>query len=267
MSHPKSQLSSLGAKARKSLSQNFLSSPHWIQKLTDAALSRPGARFWEVGPGLGALTERLLSLAKQPVTVFEYDRKFAADLRVRFPQIEVVEGDFIKVPIEERFPPEGLVSFLSNVPYHLSSPMLFKLLEHRQHFTQLVMTFQKEYADRLTAHPRTKDYGALTLLIGEGFEIENLGILPPGAFYPAPSISSKALRLIPRPPGPVPLENLSRVVKAAFAHRRKKLISNLKSALPDAPVAETFDKLGLSSNARAEELSREVYLEMTALLF
>ncbi len=252
MSHPKVVLDSLGAAARKSLSQNFLISPHWADKLVRASLETPAEAIWEIGPGLGALTRGLLMSAKVPVTVFEFDRKLSEHLRVSFPGIHLVEGDVLKQDLASHQAGKR-VSVLSNLPYHLSSAILFKLAELPSPPVSLVLTFQREFAARVRAFPRTPDYGALSVLLQLQFEIESLGVLPPGAFYPAPDIDSEALRFVPKPAALPP--ELRLLVKTAFEQRRKQLPSNLKKKFPGIQVAEILQKLGFSPLARAEELA------------
>jgi 16S rRNA (adenine1518-N6/adenine1519-N6)-dimethyltransferase len=156
------------------------------------------------------------------------------------------------------------VSVLSNLPYHLSSAILFKLLEEKDRVARLVLTFQKEFAARLTAEPRTPDYGSLTVAIQLNYTVESLGILPPGAFYPPPSVASQALLLEPLPMKPDPM--VEKVVRAAFAHRRKKLTSNIEEAFPGSCAESAVVDLGLLPTARPEELSTVQYVALTDAL-
>ena len=262
MSHPRQILESLDAAARKSLSQNFLVSPHWAEKLAFKALDIAADAVWEIGPGLGALTRPLLSRATVPVTLFEYDRKLAAYLRQEFPGIDLVEGDVLDADLEGRS--AGLrLSVLSNLPYHLSSAILFRLAELASPPVQMVLTFQREFADRVVAAPRTGAYGALSVLMQLQFDIERLGILPPGAFYPAPGVDSEGLAF--RPKGSPLAPELRSLVKGAFAQRRKRLVSNLKKSSPAPGWEQCLEKLGVDVNARAEELSPAQFLELAAV--
>lgn len=264
MPHPKQLLESLGASALKSLSQNFLTSPHWAEHLTRIVTDVPSDEIWEIGPGLGALTSVLLEKTPRTIRVFEADRKLAAYLRLQYPRLIVEEGDFLKADLAQIAPEAQKIAVLSNLPYHLSSPILFRLAEHKARFPRMVLTFQKEFAARLTAQPRTPDYGSLSIVAGIHFKIESLGVLPKGAFYPEPSIASEALVFEPRE---VPLsraKELSFLVKTAFAHRRKKLTSNLRQAFPDAALEEVLGRLGFGPDTRAEELSRSDYEGLSA---
>lgn len=266
MSHPKTILESLGANALKRLSQNFLTSPHWADLLTDAVLEPEGLEeVWEIGPGLGALTERLLAKTSLPVRAFELDRKLAAHLRATQPKLDLREGDVMDADFRA-ISPGARIAVLSNLPYHLSSPILFKLVDERDRLSRAVLTFQKEFADRLVAAPRSPDYGGLTVMVQYHFTTKSLGILPPGAFYPPPGVSSQALLLLPKSDGPVAARTMSRIVKAAFAHRRKKLSSNLKEAFEGAPVAEILAAQSIAPDARPETLSPEAYVALAVAL-
>ena len=266
MSHPKHELGRLDAAARKSLSQNFLQSPHWADKLVDSVLAAPKPdEYWEIGPGLGALTERLLKKATAPVILYEYDRKFCELFREKHPEITLHEGDFLKTDLESHLGTKK-VSLLSNLPYHLSSPILFQLMEYRHSFHRWVMTFQREFGERLLAKPDTSEYGAMSILIQLHMKVEKLGIIPPTAFYPAPKVDSIALAFSPKPSVDVKYDLIAKVVKTAFMHRRKKLISNLAVAFPKDRLAENFQALGLNPLVRPEVLSPETYLDLTSRL-
>jgi 16S rRNA (adenine1518-N6/adenine1519-N6)-dimethyltransferase len=255
--HPDSILKSLDAAPRKRWSQNFLVSPHWAVELVQRVLEGNRQQIvWEIGPGLGALSRVLLEKAEVPVTLFEIDPKLSGYLRQEFPMVKLVEGDFLQCDLREHLEPQGekkRLSVLSNLPYHLSSPILFRLVELRDRLENVVLTFQREFAERLFAQPNTKDYGALTVVIQSVFEIERIGVIPPGAFFPSPTIDSEALRFRPR--ARLAPKHLSAVVHAAFSQRRKKMISNLKREFSNLPFEAIFRSLDLNPNVRAEALS------------
>jgi len=264
MAHPKEILARLDANARKSLSQNFLTSPHWAETLTSAVTSgeTPQA-IWEIGPGLGALTQLLLKKASVPVTLFEYDKKLSAFLREEYPGINLIEGDVLKAPLEDLAQKAGRVAVLSNLPYHLSSPVFFKLVEIKPHITRVVLTFQKEFAERLLAKVGQESYGALSIIAQLHFKITNLGILPSGAFYPPPAVASQAVILEPQNPRNLDLETLCKVIKAGFLHPRKKMVSNLKQVFPKVDWASAMEAQSLSPNTRAEELNEAQWIELS----
>lgn len=268
MAHPRDILISLQASPRKSFSQNFLTSPHWADRLTSVLLeAKEIDEIWEIGPGLGALTSRLLAKSPVPVVAFEIDRKLAQYLREQHPTLKVVEGDFLEANLPELLVGKKRVAVLSNLPYHISSPVLFRLLEHKDRFPRLVMTFQKEFANRLYAGPRTHDYSSLSVVTQLHYQVSSLGTLPPGAFYPPPAISSEAVLFEPKKVEASLAEQVSQVVKAAFRHRRKKVSSNLKSAFPKAPIDSFLESQNLSTNVRPEELSLDHYLRLARAVF
>lgn len=255
MAHPKEILNQLKASPLKSLSQNFLVSPHWAEKLVTAFLSEGEYdEVWEIGPGLGALTQVLTQKTKKPIQLFEIDRKLSNYLREQFPALPLHQGDFLDLEWDKLISPPKKLAVLSNLPYHLSSAMIFKMAEHKNVLSHFLFTFQKEFADRLTAKPNTKDYGSLTLILELHFVLKNLGTLPPGAFFPAPSVASQAVLFIPRPDSPE-LEKTTALIKAAFSHRRKKMASNLKEVFPGVSWEASLEKLGLSLQVRAEAIT------------
>jgi 16S rRNA (adenine1518-N6/adenine1519-N6)-dimethyltransferase len=264
MAHPKEILAQLEANARKSLSQNFLTSPHWAEKLSKSALEVYSDEVWEVGPGLGALTKPLLQFTDRPVRLFEYDRKLSQYLREIFPSVPLIEGDFLKAPFLELLSDGKTVSLLSNLPYHLSSPVLFKCVEWKSQMRRLTLTFQREFAERLKANAGDDAYGGLSVMVRLHFDVESLGILPAKAFYPAPSIDSEALVFTPKKNELPP--SLEKVVRAGFAHRRKKLSRNLKNEYASVDWEGALKNLGFSPDARAEELSPEHFLALAALV-
>lgn len=266
MAHPKEILLRLNANARKSLSQNFLTSPHWATRLAVTALQAEGGfdEIWEIGPGLGAITRELLAKAKVPVRAFEYDRKLSAYLREELPKLDLIEGDFLAADLSKYA--KARVTLVSNLPYHLSSPVLFKLLESKITWVRWVLTFQQEFAKRLLALPRSSDYGGLSVVMQTACRIESLGVLPPGAFYPAPAIQSESLLFTPRDISSEDLSRISLVVRAAFAHRRKKISSNLKGVFPTVAWKDLLLQRGFDDNARPEELSKEDYLALASHL-
>lgn len=266
LAHPDVILKALGAGARKRWSQNFLISSHWATKLTERALAPTAVdEIWEIGPGLGALSRLVLEKAKVPVRVFEIDPKLSEYLRGEFPGIQLTEGDFLDFDLSVLREKGLKISLLSNLPYHLSSPILFRWIEYADHLAQAVFTFQREFAERLYAAPRSESYGALSVLAQAAFKIERLGILPEGAFFPAPSVQSEALVLVPQPMEH--WEVLSAVVHAAFQQRRKKMVSNLKQAYRECAVEGWLAELNLDPNVRAEMLSLEEFRAIVKNVF
>lgn len=263
MTHPKHILRELAIPARHSLSQSFLASGVWAEKIVRAFLEEKRfSEIWEIGPGLGALTTVLVRESGLPIRVFEYDRKIAEYLRKEFPSVEMDEGDFLSRDLSTISAGQKQIGVISNLPYHISSPIFFKLLESRDRFPKLVLTFQREFAERLLAKPRTKAYGALSVLAQVCFKIASIGVLPAGMFYPSPAVASQALRFEPNRVSPESFQKLRFLVKQSFKHRRKTLLNNLKTFLPTINAHELKQRFGISAVARPEEISKETYVQL-----
>ena len=266
MTHPKTLLSQLEAVPLRRLSQNFLVSPHWAERLVAAIVDgAPVDEIWEIGPGLGALTEGLLAKSPVPVRAFELDRKLGEHLATTFPALRLERGDVLDADLEG-FARGKRIALLSNLPYHLSSPLLVRTLRFYPSLDRMVLTFQREFAARVIASVGEDDYGSLAVLMNAAYRIESLGILPPGAFYPAPEVDSQALRFVPREAdenAPERFRRLETLVRAAFAHRRKKLVSNLRERFPQVPWSEKLEALGLAADVRAEVVPIEAFRALT----
>jgi len=214
---------------RKRFGQNFLRDPHVLDSILRAADLQEGDRVMEIGPGAGALTRRLLATGL-PVLAIEIDRDLAAALEDwRENNLEVLIGDVLRLDWSDllRDPPYKLIA---NLPYNISSQVLFRALDHRDAFNRLVLMFQKEVGDRLIATAGSRDYGLLSVLIQTWFRIERIVKVPPGSFYPPPKVDSVVLRLDPLPAPRVPLDDevlYRKLVRGAFAQRRKTLRNSL----------------------------------------
>lgn len=196
----------------------------------DAIGPRTGDRFLEIGPGAGALTLRLAPRVASLVAV-EIDRDLAADLRPRLPaNAAVVEGDLLEIDLTRYL--DAPLRVAGNLPYNISSPILFKLLEASVSgpMVEATLMLQREVADRLTARVNTREYGVLTILTSVYADVRKLLDLPPGAFRPAPKVHSTVVRLMFKPPvvtGATRLE-LERMVRAIFTQRRKTILNALR---------------------------------------
>lgn len=230
-------------KVRKRFGQHFLETA-WVAKLIDRLEPSPADTFLEIGPGRGALTRPLAARVKRIVAV-EIDRDLAAR-GSQDPQLQanvrIVEGDFLDVDLEELLRGEELpVRVVGNLPYNVSSPILFKLLaahDAGRRFRDATLMLQREVADRLVATPGTRAYGALAIQVALHADATRLLALPPGAFRPPPKVTSAVVRLRFRPPaadvGDPPV--FERVVRGIFLQRRKTMGNALK------PVADSFGR-------------------------
>ena len=257
------------ATARKRFGQHFLESA-WVKKLVDAAAIGPGDAVLEIGPGRGAITRPLAEKAGRLLAI-EVDRDLAADLTAaELPNVTVVSNDVLKVdlaPVVAEWlgappGPDNQVRIVGNLPYNISSPILFALLDFaaRTHGARdALLMLQKEVADRLVAKVGTGEYGVLTILTGLRADVTRVLALPPGAFRPAPKVHSAVVRLTFRPPTvEVADESMFvRMVRTMFTQRRKTLNNALKP-FGDAVGVDSVKALaaaGIDSKRRPETLS------------
>ncbi len=247
---------------RKRFGQHFLEKA-WVDKLIASLAAAPDDTFLEIGPGRGALTRPLAPCVRELVAV-EIDRDLAAALPAHVPpNVRVVEGDFLDVNLDELLRGVPLpVRVVGNLPYNVSSPILFKLLDaanEGQRFRDATLMLQKEVADRLVARPGTGEYGTLAIQVALHADVERLLTLPPGAFRPPPKVTSAVVRLRFHAPSadvgdPATFE---RIVRGVFLQRRKTLANALKpvafSLGRSAP--ELLERAGLDGSQRPEELT------------
>nr|WP_225937374.1 16S rRNA (adenine(1518)-N(6)/adenine(1519)-N(6))-dimethyltransferase RsmA [Myxococcus sp. RHSTA-1-4] len=249
---------------KHSWGQNFLGDEDALETIADALNLREGEPVVELGPGLGHLT-RFLAATGARVTAVERDRDMLTVLeKEAIPGVRVVAGNAATVDFAEvAGAPE--VAVVGNLPYHLTSPILFRVLEQRAHVTRAVFTLQKEVVERLAAEPGNRDYGLLTVLLGMHFDAENILTLEAWRFHPPPRVDSAVLRLTRRkaPRAPIIDEaRFTRVVKASFAHRRKTLLNSIKSdpalGTPES-LAAALEAAGVDPQRRAETLAPEEF--------
>ncbi len=254
-----------GLRPKHSWGQNFLGDEAALRRIAEAATLSPGEPVVELGPGLGHLTRFLLDTGAM-VTAVERDRDMVAVLQKELssPALKIVAGnaaeiDFAKVAGAPR------VAVVGNLPYHLSSPILFQVLEQRATVSRAVFTLQQEVVTRLAATPGGRDYGLLTVLLGLYFDSEQVFSLPASLFHPPPKVDSAVLRLtaLEKPRAPVKDgQRFIRLVKAGFAQRRKTLLNSLKSN-PELGSTETLlaalTAAGVDPQRRAETLAPEEF--------
>ena len=255
-------------RARKRFGQHFLE-PVWVGKVVAAIDPRPDQTFLEIGPGLGALTEPLAARAGRLVAV-EIDRDLAADLRRRaIAGVEIVEGDILTVAVEALSLPHG-TRVAGNLPYNISSPILARLVA-TQSATGLLhdatLMLQREVVDRLVARPGTGDYGPLAILLGLAATIERVLTLPPGAFRPAPKVTSAVVRVVFHPPARVNAlpRALDSLVRLAFTKRRKTVANALdgSAALPPGWTApDLLRHAGIDGRRRPETLTPDEWVAL-----
>lgn len=259
-----STLSELGTQPTRSLGQNFLHDQNLAEWMVAQLSIQPGESWVELGPGLGALTEYAHRKSTNGLLI-EKDGRLAGFLSQKYPQLEVVHGDACEFDVRKLFA-GGPVKVFGNLPYYVSSQILFQFTNEPSPVCALSFTLQKELAQRLSAEPRTKEYGALTLILGRRWRVKYLRTLPPSVFTPAPKVDSAVVLLTPRERGELPECDGGRfvtMVKQGFSQRRKQLRKMLVSHELDWPAV--CAQLGVEETVRAEELSLAQWIELTNL--
>ncbi len=257
-------------RARKRFGQNFLCDGNVIDAIIAAAELNSNDNVLEIGPGQGALTLKMLPLAGR-VDVIEIDRDLArpfADLDNS--RLHLHTGDALKLDWEKILVAGAEYKLVANLPYNISSQVLFKMIQHRDRFSRMVLMFQKEVADRLRAVAGSRDYGALTILSQLWFAVSSVVVVPPTAFRPPPKVTSEVLCFTRRRQPLVAIADeafFRRVVKGAFAQRRKTLRNCLLSAGFSVAVLETAaTDAAIDLKRRGETLTIEEFASLAAAL-
>jgi 16S rRNA (adenine1518-N6/adenine1519-N6)-dimethyltransferase len=252
---------------KKSLGQNFLTDTHVLDKIIAAAHLTQNAGVLEIGPGMGALTERVAAKAKNVVAI-EIDQRLIPVLRQLLTtqtNVEIIHGDVMKVDLHEmvrqHFQEVESIHVVANLPYYITSPILARLLEERLPFHSIVVMIQKEVADRFTAKPGTKDYSSFSVLIQYFAEVEVVTQVSRHVFIPRPKVDSTVIKLTlrERPLVDVVDEVLFfNIVRASFAQRRKTLLNTLQANLfsthTKKEVASWLQHNAIHPNRRGETL-------------
>jgi 16S rRNA (adenine1518-N6/adenine1519-N6)-dimethyltransferase len=250
----------MSPRAKRRLGQHFLSDPSILRRIAAATLAGPDDTVLEIGPGPGGLTEELLKLGCRIVAI-ERDADLLATLRTRAPGVDVVEGDALELDwhaVAGR-PPAGRWIVTGNIPYNITTPLIDQALRPPQP-ARVVFLVQQEVAERLSAKPGTKAYGALSVGVQASAAVERLFTVPAGAFKPAPRVTSAVVRLTPLPYPVVPLAAQAvfrRFVVQLFGMRRKQLAGALRQIVPAGPdqIRAVLDSLQVRPEARAETLT------------
>ncbi len=248
----------LGLRPRKALGQNFLIDANILRLIAAQADLRPDETVLEIGPGLGALTRELLAAAGKVIAI-EKDRRLCEFLAVRFPALELIEGDAVTVALP------AVNKVVANLPYSISTPILERLVEGDSPPRAMVLTLQREVAQRLAATPRHKDYGALTLFTQLRYHVEIAHVISPRCFFPPPQVESAIVVLLRREPrvNLRPDAPFRVIVRQGFSQRRK-MLKKLLARQFDSDRA--FTELGIPGKARAEELSLEQWIRLANVL-
>ncbi len=259
-----------GVAALKGLSQNFLIDGNIIRKILAAARVEEGDAIIEIGPGPGALTEALLEQGASVIAI-ELDRKFAKLLeRLQTPdhRLTVFQEDALKTDLKKLFSKGKRAKLVSNLPYHLTTPLIERFLPLHHQLESLTVMVQKEVGQRMTALPGTKNTSSLSLFVRLFSDPRYCFDVSPSCFYPKPSVTSAVVQLLLHAPlakvDPVKFEKLLRTV---FGKRRKMLRSSLKGLVETDRIPAIFERTGIAAEARPEELSMEQFLTFYEAVF
>ena len=245
--------------ARKRFGQHFLADGGIIDAIVQAINPQAGQDMVEIGPGLAALTQPLVERLGH-LTVIELDRDLALRLRLH-PQLTVVAADVLKVDFTE-LAAGNKMRVVGNLPYNISTPILFHLLAHVDAVQDQHFMLQKEVIDRMVASPSTSDYGRLSVMLQWRYAMENVLFVPPESFDPPPRVDSAVVRMTPiAHPAPVDVLLLEKMVQVAFSQRRKLLRHTLGAWLTERNFAGHFNV-----QRRAEEVSVQEYIDLALAL-
>ena len=257
-------------RAKKSLGQNFLRDPHYLNKIADAAQVGPGDQVLEIGPGLGHLTSVLTQRA-QKVLAIEVDDRLIPHLQDEFRAVsnfELLHADALEYDYRSLI---GRWKVVANLPYYISTPIIQRLIVHRDKFISLTLMLQKEVAERIASPPGGKEYGYLSVLV-QFYTVPRIEFkVPPGAFTPRPEVDSIVITLTLRDQPAVMVKDEAfffRVIKAAFSQRRKTLRNALKQLeAPKEKMDSVLNSTGIDLGRRAETLTVEEFGKLADFLF
>ena len=270
-----------GFSFKKSLGQNFLIDPNILRNIVSHAELTKDSGAIEVGPGIGALTEHLARAAKKVVS-FEIDQRLLPvleDTLSAYNNVKIVHSDILKADvagiIAQEMPEIKDIMVVANLPYYVTTPILMKLLHDRLPIRGFVVMMQKEVADRITAKPGTKEYGSLSIAIQYYVTAEIAMTVPKTVFMPQPNVDSAVIKLIKRAEPPVKVidENfLFEVSRLSFAQRRKTILNNLQSGLPNGKqkkevIIEALQQVGIEPSRRGETLTIEEFGKLADALY
>ncbi|MBD8071026.1 16S rRNA (adenine(1518)-N(6)/adenine(1519)-N(6))-dimethyltransferase RsmA [Bacillus sp. PS06] len=276
----KAILEKYGFSFKKSLGQNFLIDTNILNRIVDHAELTEASGAIEIGPGIGALTEQIAKRAKK-VVAFEIDQRLLPILKDTlspYPHVEVIHQDILKADVSTvvNETMDGIedIMVVANLPYYVTTPIIMKLLEEQLPIRGMVVMLQKEVAERISAKPGTKDYGSLSIAVQYYTKAEVVMIVPRTVFVPQPNVDSAVIRLLRRPEPAVKVKNeefFFDIVRASFAQRRKTILNNLISGIPDGKekksvIEKCLADAEIDPRRRGETLSIEEFGRLSDLL-
>jgi 16S rRNA (adenine1518-N6/adenine1519-N6)-dimethyltransferase len=274
-------LEKYGFSFKKSLGQNFLIDTNILRRIVDHAELTESSAAIEIGPGIGALTEQLAKRSKK-VMAFEIDQRLLPileDTLSPYDNVTVVHQDILKADVQHHIDETlaGMedIMVVANLPYYVTTPIIMKLLEEKLPIRGIVGMLQKEVADRISARPGTKEYGSLSIAVQYYTVAETVMIVPKTVFIPQPNVDSAVIRLTLREEPAVAVKDerfFFQVTRASFAQRRKTILNNLTSQLPDGKakkegIQAALKEAGIEESRRGETLSIEEFGALSEALY
>ena len=268
------ELKEYGLIPRKGLGQHFLVDRNILNKIIRTAQVEKEDVVLEVGPGLGEMTIALACQAKKVIAI-EIDSKLVTILKEKlkdYGNVEVVKSDILKVDFKNFYKREGQpIKVVANLPYQISTPLLFHFIELKEFFSTLTLMLQKEVAERMVAPPGGKDYGPLSIFVQSFLDISIRFFIKPSAFFPPPKVESAVVHMVWKEKPMIEMKDeewFKRVVKACFSYRRKTLANALKHSklsLPES-IRSKMEKIGIDSRRRPETLSIQEFASLAETL-
>ncbi|WP_391558655.1 16S rRNA (adenine(1518)-N(6)/adenine(1519)-N(6))-dimethyltransferase RsmA [Robertmurraya sp.] len=273
-------LKKFGFSFKKSLGQNFLIDTNILKRIVDHANLTEKSGAIEIGPGIGALTEQLARNSEK-VVAFEIDQRLLPILKetlAPYPNTTIIHEDVLKANVKEvigeQFTGIEDIMVVANLPYYVTTPIIMKLLEEKLPIRGIVCMLQKEVADRIAAKPGGKEYGSLSIAVQYYTEAETVMVVPKTVFMPQPNVDSAVIRLTVREEPAVKVRNedfFFQVTRASFAQRRKTILNNLTSQLPDGKIKkdkilQALEKAEIEPSRRGETLSIAEFAQLSDAL-
>jgi 16S rRNA (adenine1518-N6/adenine1519-N6)-dimethyltransferase len=260
-------------RAKRSLGQNFLVDPNLQRRIVEALEPGPDDEVLEIGPGQGALTRHLANRVGRLILV-ELDNALAAALRDAFTRadnVRVINADFLSLSLEDLSADPAALKVIGNIPYNITTPIIFSLLERRPRPRQIVLMVQREVADRIVAPPGNKTYGALAVGVQSVAVAERVLHVGRAAFRPVPDVESTVIRITPHDPpilSPEAEDSLRRLTRTAFGQRRKQFQRILRDGYSLTPerIRQIEAQTGFDLTARPESFSPEEFVRLAAVL-
>ncbi len=246
----------------KRFGQNYLTDPNILRKIADEIDPMPGDNIIEIGPGLGALTSKLMEKVPS-ITAIEIDKRVGDELKAKFPGLKLLIQDFLKTDLKSIFSESSIkLRITGNIPYNLTSPILFLIIENSSIIRDSVLMIQLEVAQRITSKKGTKEYGILSVLLNYFCDVKLCFKVSPNVFTPKPKVWSGVIHLYPKQLNITDQEKkvFIQIVKASFGNRRK----TLKNSLSNSIFKEIdFENSGIDLSLRAEQLDIEDFVTLS----